>query len=212
MLATPSKHNGEERQQRVHWERPGVALAGHYPFPHQVTCKDAEGQPQTYKSKDCLSAAKKMSAYHLTEVTCSTCKLSIAIWYLSKAVLSGLLIYTSPADRLRHMTVEILKACASNKSINATYSAEESRGNKGVQIVFTLLRRQGHIGAAWVIGGVDPTGPHLFTVAPHGSTDKLPYVTMGSGSLAAMAVFETKWKPKMACQEAIDLIVQAIYA
>jgi 20S proteasome subunit beta 2 len=35
---------------------------------------------------------------------------------------------------------------------------------------------------------------------------------MGSGSLAAMAVFETKWKPKMARQEAIDLVVQAIYA
>jgi 20S proteasome subunit beta 2 len=35
---------------------------------------------------------------------------------------------------------------------------------------------------------------------------------MGSGLLAAMAVFETKWKPKMARQEAIDLNVQAIYA
>ncbi|KNZ54046.1 20S proteasome subunit beta 2 [Puccinia sorghi] len=75
-----------------------------------------------------------------------------------------------------------------------------------------LYKYQGHVGAALVIGGVDPTGPHLFTVAPHGSTDKLPYVTMGSGSLAAMAVFETKWKPKMTRQEAIDLVVQAIYA
>lgn len=27
-----------------------------------------------------------------------------------------------------------------------------------------------------------------------------------------MAVFETKWKPKMTRQEAIDLVVQAIYA
>ncbi|KAA1118928.1 hypothetical protein PGT21_010477 [Puccinia graminis f. sp. tritici] len=137
-LATPSKHNGEERQQRAHRERRGVALAGHYPFPHQVTCKDAEGQPQTYKSKDCLSAAKKMSAYHLSEVTCSTCKLSVVSSNgepLKSAV---------PADRLQHMTVEILKACASNKSINATYSAEESRGNKVVQIVFTLLLSQGN--------------------------------------------------------------------
>ena len=50
------------------------------------------------------------------------------------------------------------------------------------------------MGAALVLGGVDATGPHLFTVAPHGSTDKLPYVTMGSGSLAAMAVFESGWK------------------
>jgi 20S proteasome subunit beta 2 len=58
-------------------------------------------------------------------------------------------------------------------------------------------RYQGHVGAALVLGGVDPTGPHLFTIAPHGSTDKLPYVTMGSGSLAAMAVFESSWKPNL---------------
>jgi len=44
---------------------------------------------------------------------------------------------------------------------------------------------------------VDSTGPHLFTVAAHGSTDKLPYVTMGSGSLAAMAVFESSFKEHM---------------
>jgi 20S proteasome subunit beta 2 len=48
-----------------------------------------------------------------------------------------------------------------------------------------------------VLGGVDGTGPHLFTIHPHGSTDKLPYVTMGSGSLAAMAVFESGWKANM---------------
>ena len=60
---------------------------------------------------------------------------------------------------------------------------------------------QGHIGAALVLGGVDSTGPHLFTIHPHGSTDKLPYVTMGSGSLAAMAVFESGWRPNL---EVID--------
>ncbi len=58
----------------------------------------------------------------------------------------------------------------------------------------SVFRHQGHVGAALVLGGVDETGKHLFTVAPHGSTDKLPYVTMGSGSLAAMAVFESQWK------------------
>jgi len=58
-----------------------------------------------------------------------------------------------------------------------------------------LFRYQGGIGAALVLGGVDDTGPNLFTVAPHGSTDKLPYVTMGSGSLAAMSIFETEWSP-----------------
>ena len=41
------------------------------------------------------------------------------------------------------------------------------------------FRYQGHIGAALVLGGVDVTGPHLFSIWPHGSTDKLPFVTMG---------------------------------
>ena len=74
------------------------------------------------------------------------------------------------------------------------------------------FRYQGQIGAALVLGGVDVTGPQLFTIHPHGSTDKLPYVTMGSGSLAAMAVFEAGWKPNMERQEALDLVTAAISA
>ena len=55
-------------------------------------------------------------------------------------------------------------------------------------------RYQGHVSAALVLGGVDVRGPHLFTVYPHGSTDALPYATMGSGSLNAMAVFENGFR------------------
>jgi 20S proteasome subunit beta 2 len=73
-----------------------------------------------------------------------------------------------------------------------------------------LFKYQGHIGAALVLGGYDCNGPQLFTIYPHGSTDKLPYVTMGSGSLAAMAVFEAKWRRDMGRQEAIDLVREAI--
>jgi 20S proteasome subunit beta 2 len=61
-----------------------------------------------------------------------------------------------------------------------------------------------------VLGGFDVTGPQLYTIAPHGSTDKLPYVTMGSGSLAAMAVFESRWSAKMSRSDAIALVVDAI--
>ncbi|GAA5943930.1 proteasome core particle subunit beta 2 [Sporobolomyces koalae] len=75
-----------------------------------------------------------------------------------------------------------------------------------------LFQYQGQVGAALVLGGIDPTGPHLYTVAPHGSTDKLPYVTMGSGSLAAMATFESKWVPNLSRQQAIDLVCEAIEA
>jgi len=75
-----------------------------------------------------------------------------------------------------------------------------------------LFQYQGHVGAALVLGGVDATGPHLFTIHPHGSTDKLPYVTMGSGSLAAMAVFESKWRPNMERGEALEVVSAAISA
>jgi len=75
-----------------------------------------------------------------------------------------------------------------------------------------LFRYQGHIGAYLVVAGVDPTGVHLFTVHAHGSTDKLPYVTMGSGSLAAMAIFESTWEKGMTREEAIELCSQAIQA
>ncbi|GBG31813.1 Proteasome subunit beta type-7 [Hondaea fermentalgiana] len=86
-----------------------------------------------------------------------------------------------------------------------------------VVTAMTMLKRhlfnyQGHVSAALVLGGVDATGPHLYTVYPHGSTDKLPYVTMGSGSLAAMSVFETSYKDNLTEQEAIDLVAEAIKA
>ncbi|KAF7563470.1 hypothetical protein G7046_g608 [Stylonectria norvegica] len=75
-----------------------------------------------------------------------------------------------------------------------------------------LFRYQGHIGAYLVVAGCDPTGTHLFTVHAHGSTDKLPYVTMGSGSLAAMSVFETQWKPSLSEEDAVKLASDAIMA
>lgn len=75
-----------------------------------------------------------------------------------------------------------------------------------------LFRYQGHISAALVLGGVDVSGPHLYSVHPHGSTDALPYVTMGSGSLAAMATFESRYKTNMELEEAKQLVRDAIAA
>jgi len=73
-----------------------------------------------------------------------------------------------------------------------------------------LFRYQGYVSAALVLGGVDCNGPSLYTIYPHGSTDKLPYVTMGSGSLAAMAVFEAEYKDGMTEEEAKAIVHKAI--
>merc|ERR1719410_1976315 len=64
-----------------------------------------------------------------------------------------------------------------------------------------LFRYQGYISAALVLGGCDINGPHLYQIYPHGSTSKLPYTTMGSGSLAAMSVFEQGYRDNMTEEE-----------
>ncbi|XP_059069491.1 proteasome subunit beta type-7-B isoform X2 [Cryptomeria japonica] len=69
---------------------------------------------------------------------------------------------------------------------------------------------QGYVSAALVLGGVDVTGPHLHTIYPHGSTDSLPFATMGSGSLAAMAMFESRYREFMTREEGIKLVCEAI--
>lgn len=75
-----------------------------------------------------------------------------------------------------------------------------------------LFRYHGYIGASLILGGVDQDGPHLYCIFPHGSSDKHMYTTMGSGSLAAMAVFESRWKPDMTEEEAKRLVADAIRA
>lgn len=92
-------------------------------------------------------------------------------------------------------------------------TSSESR----VVSAMTLLKRrlfqyQGHVSAALVLGGVDVTGAHLYTVYPHGSTDKLPFVSMGSGSLNAMAVLESGYKDDMTEEEGVELVAAAIRA
>jgi len=110
-------------------------------------------------------------------------------------------------------TEKTTELIASNLELLRLSSGSPSR----VVTALTLLKRllykyQGHVSAALVLGGVDIHGPHLYNVAPHGSTMRLPYTTMGSGSLAAMAVFESRYKEEMEEEEAVQLVRDAIRA
>jgi 20S proteasome subunit beta 2 len=75
-----------------------------------------------------------------------------------------------------------------------------------------LFKYQGYVGCALVLGGVDVTGPHLYQIYPHGSTDMLPFTTMGSGSLAAMSILEAEYKADMTVDEGVALVAKAIRA
>jgi len=100
---------------------------------------------------------------------------------------------------------------ASNLVLHQLNTGRESRVSTVVRMLKQYLYRyQGHVGCALIIGGVDSTGYHLYSIAPHGSSDHVPYVTMGSGSLSAIAILETHWKPDMELEDAKKLAVNAI--
>mmetsp|Transcript_7847 Transcript_7847/g.22197 ORF Transcript_7847/g.22197 Transcript_7847/m.22197 type:complete len:278 (-) Transcript_7847:128-961(-) len=75
-----------------------------------------------------------------------------------------------------------------------------------------LFKYQGYVGCALVLGGVDVTGPHLYQIYPHGSTDMLPFTTMGSGSLAAMSVLESEYQEDLSVEDGKKLVAKAIRA
>merc|ERR1740121_1020390 len=75
-----------------------------------------------------------------------------------------------------------------------------------------LFKYQGYIGCALVLGGVDCTGPHLYQIYPHGSTDMLPFTSMGSGSLCAMSILESEYKDDMTVEQGQALVIKAIRA
>ena len=102
---------------------------------------------------------------------------------------------------------------ASNLELHRMATKRKSRVITALTMLKShLFKYQGHIGAALVLGGFDINGPHLFTVYPHGSSDALPFATMGSGSLAAMAVFEADYKEGLDEEEAKELVARSIRA
>lgn len=110
-------------------------------------------------------------------------------------------------------TVQVSAMVSSQLELHRYATGRKSRVITALTMFKThLFGYQGNIGAALVLGGYDLNGPHLHTVYPHGSTDTLPFATMGSGSLAAMAIFESRYKENMTKLEAMELVSAAIKA
>jgi len=102
---------------------------------------------------------------------------------------------------------------ASNLELLRLSTSTPSRVVTALTLVKRMLYKyQGHVSAALILGGVDVNGPHLYSIHPHGSTQRLPYTTMGSGSLAAMAVFESRYSEDLEEDKAIELVRDAIRA
>jgi len=61
-----------------------------------------------------------------------------------------------------------------------------------------------------LIGGVDDTGPHVFSIDPFGSLTEEKCVATGSGSPIAYGVLEDKFREGMTVAEALPIIVRAV--
>ena len=108
-------------------------------------------------------------------------------------------------------TEMVTQIISSNIELHALESGRKPR----VVTALTMLKQhlfqyQGHIGAYLIVAGVDPTGPKLFSIHAHGSTDVGFYLSLGSGSMAAMAVLESRWHKDITKDEAISLVADAI--
>ncbi|XP_005808235.1 proteasome subunit beta type-7-like [Xiphophorus maculatus] len=107
-------------------------------------------------------------------------------------------------------TTELL---SSNLSIFSLNSGRNPRVVMAVNILQDMLYRyHGQIGANLLLGGVDCTGNHLYTVGPYGDVDKVPYLAMGSGDLAALGILEDGFKHNLELEEAKELVRSSIHA
>lgn len=63
-----------------------------------------------------------------------------------------------------------------------------------------------------IMGGLDPTGGHVYSLDSAGGSIRDEYVTVGSGSVHAYGVLEDRYKLDMTEDEAIDLAIRALNA
>ena len=63
-----------------------------------------------------------------------------------------------------------------------------------------------------LVGGLDDTGPHIFSIDPFGSLTEEKYVSTGSGSPVAYGILEEKYKEDVPVREMLPVIVKAVDA
>jgi proteasome beta subunit len=106
-------------------------------------------------------------------------------------------------------TVDILTANAQLYKINMGRPMPIS---SAARLMANLLFSARYIPLATqvLIGGVDESGPHVFSIDPFGSLTEEKCVATGSGSPIAYGVLEDKFREDMSVAEALPIIVRAV--
>jgi 20S proteasome subunit beta 2 len=79
-------------------------------------------------------------------------------------------------------------------------------------LVNKLFPYGGYIGAYYIVGGYDITGPSVIAVSPDGAVSQCPFSATGSGGYAALSVLEGKWRPNLSEEECKELVANSILA
>jgi proteasome beta subunit len=105
--------------------------------------------------------------------------------------------------------VDILKVNAQLYRLNL---ARPMPVNSAARLVSNLLfsSRYAPLLAQILIGGMDDSGPHVFSIDPFGSITEEKCVATGSGSPVAYGVLEDKYKQDASIKEMLPVVVRAI--
>ena len=113
----------------------------------------------------------------------------------------------SLADAQR--TVDILTANAQLYKLNMSRPLPVS---SAARLISNLLfsARYAPLQTQVLIGGVDDTGPHVFSLDPFGSLTEEKCVATGSGSPIAYGILEDRYKEDVSVKEFLPIIVKAV--
>ena len=119
----------------------------------------------------------------------------------------GMTIAGTVADAQR--VIDIITANVQLYKINLNRPMPVS---SAARLTANLLFSARGLQAQVLIGGVDETGPHVFSLDPFGSLTEEKSVSTGSGSPIAYGVLEDKYHEDMSVEELLPIIVKAVNA
>jgi proteasome beta subunit len=118
----------------------------------------------------------------------------------------GMTISGSVADAQK--SVDILTANAQLYKLNMGRPLPVSSASRLIANLLFSARAQLQTQA--LIGGVDDSGPHIFSVDPFGSLTEEKCVATGSGSPIAYGILEDRYKENVSVKEFLPIIVKAV--
>jgi len=106
--------------------------------------------------------------------------------------------------------VEVLKVNAKLYKLNIGRPMPIKSASRLVANV--LFSARGGLMAQILVGGIDSTGPHIFSLDPFGSLTEEKCVATGSGSPIAYGVLEDKFEEGSTIKEILPVVVRAVDA